>query len=250
MKGKRPLNSNNEQQNTSGWLTTFNDLVTLLMVFFVLVFSMSAIDVTKLKNFKTSLQSGLGVLEAGRKLSIGSANPLKQNQNKISKDPSIGSTEDSPESTVSDKVQKSLASLESEFGIKTQFTKRGIRISLEDSILFDFGKAEINPQSYLVLNKIVDVIKSIQNPVRIEGHTDNVAIHTERFPSNWELSVARAVQVLKYFVKVGEIEPQRLSAGGYGDAKPVVPNDTSEHRAKNRRVEILLVMEGRKENVK
>jgi chemotaxis protein MotB len=246
LKGKQVSNSNNEDPNTSGWLTTFNDLVTLLMVFFVLVFAMSAIDVTKLKNFQTSLQSGLGVLEAGQKLSVGLFNPLKQNPHKDFEDPSTDSIEVKPESKVSDEVEKSLAALESEIGIKTTFVTEGILITLDDSILFDFGKAEVNSRSYPVLAKIVDVIKIIHNPVRIEGHTDNVPIRTERFPSNWELSTARAVQVLKYFAEVGEIEPQRLSAAGYGDVKSVFPNDTPEHRAKNRRVEILLVTEDEK----
>ena len=93
------------------------------------------------------------------------------------------------------------------------------------------------------MDKVAAVIQNIRNPVRIEGHTDNVPIATRRFPSNWELSTARAVQVLKYFIAAGEIDPSRLSAVGYGEAKPVLPNNTPENRTKNRRVEIVLVTE-------
>jgi chemotaxis protein MotB len=85
--------------------------------------------------------------------------------------------------------------------------------------------------------------------VRVEGHTDNVSIHTKRFPSNWELSIARAVSVVKHFAEVNQIDPQRLSAVGYGKSRPVAPNDTPSNRAKNRRVEIILKTEGKEENV-
>ena len=86
--------------------------------------------------------------------------------------------------------------------------------------------------------------------MRVEGHTDNIPIQTARFPSNWELSVARAVNVVKYFAEVSNIDPQRLSAVGYGESRPVVANDTPANRMKNRRVEILLITEGKEENVK
>ena len=86
--------------------------------------------------------------------------------------------------------------------------------------------------------------------MRVEGHTDNIPIQTARFPSNWELSVARAVNVVKYFAEVSNIDPQRLSAVGYGESRPVAANDTASNRVKNRRVEILLITEDKEENVK
>jgi len=238
---KRAKSADSQEQNNMAWLTTFNDLVTLLMVFFVLVFTMSSIDAVKIKDFKTSLQSGLGVLEAGKKLSVGFNNPIKPTQSLQSLNPTTDSNNTQMQTAAAVRVEDTLTSLESEFGIKATFTKKGVLISLDDSILFDFGKAEINASGYPVLDKIAAVIQDIRNPVRIEGHTDNIPITTRRFPSNWELSTARAVQVLKYFIATGEIEPRRLSAVGYGEAKPVSPNDTPEYRAKNRRVEIVLV---------
>ena len=241
MDRKRASGADSQAQNNMGWLTTFNDLVTLLMVFFVLVFTMSSIDAVRIKDFKTSLQSGLGVLEAGKQLAVGFTSPVKPRHTPQPLNPSTDTN--NTQSEVANRVEDTLTSLESEFGIKATFSKKGVLISLDDSILFDFGRAEINASGYPVLDKIAAVIQNIRNPVRIEGHTDNVPIATRRFPTNWELSTARAVQVLKYFIAAGQIEPRRLSAVGYGEAKPVSPNDTPENRTKNRRVEIVLVTE-------
>jgi chemotaxis protein MotB len=240
---KRSKGADSQEQNNMAWLTTFNDLVTLLMVFFVLVFTMSSIDAVKIKDFKTSLQSGLGVLEAGKKLGVGLNNTLNPNQSSQPVNPSADANSARLQTEEAVRVEDTLTALESEFGIKASFTQKGVLIRLDDSILFDFGRAEINVSGYPVLDKIAAVIQDIRNPVRIEGHTDNVPIATKQFPSNWELSTARAVQVLKYFITAGEIEPRRLSAVGYGEAKPVSPNDTPDNRAKNRRVEIVLVTE-------
>ena len=101
-----------------------------------------------------------------------------------------------------------------------------------------------------MLNQIAKAIKKVSKPVRVEGHTDNVPIQTRRFPSNWELSVARAVNVVKYFAEVSNIDPHRLSAVGYGESRPIIANDTASNRVQNRRVEILLITEDKEENVK
>ena len=119
------------------------------------------------------------------------------------------------------------------------------------AVQFHSGSSDLTDSSYDILDQIVDIMG--QYPaysLRIEGHTDNIPIKTARFPSNWELSVARAVNVVKYFAEVGNIDPHRLSAVGYGESRPVVANDTASNRAKNRRVEILLITEDKKENVK
>ena len=100
--------------------------------------------------------------------------------------------------------------------------------------------------AYTVLGSLAGVIRDMPYPIRVEGHTDNVPIHTRRYPSNWELSTARAVNVVKYFADAGQIDPQRLSAVGYGESKPLVANDSAQNRAKNRRVEIVVVKEDQK----
>ena len=246
---------NAESKGGPGWLCTFNDLVTLLMVFFVMLFTMSSLDVKQLKSFQQSLQSGLGVLKEGQQISVGVIEP--QNSSDVE---SVTTQEESVEDVpadvqgvttqeesvedVPDKIRDFIKSFDSEPEITAIYTEKGVLIILSSTILFKFGSADINPASFSVLDKIAVVIGDMSESVRVEGHTDNVPIvHSRRFPSNWELSIKRAVNVVKYFVEVGKIPPQRLSAAGYGESKPLFPNDTQEHRARNRRVEILVEME-------
>jgi chemotaxis protein MotB len=119
--------------------------------------------------------------------------------------------------------------------------------------LFDAGKAVISPPAVPLLQKIGAVIAETDYEVRVEGHTDDVPIQTAQYPSNWELSTARAVNVLRYFIETYPISGQRLSAEGYGEYQPMVPNDSPGHRARNRRVEIVFlkpVKAGRPEEVR
>jgi chemotaxis protein MotB len=139
--------------------------------------------------------------------------------------------------------------VKADLDIEVTHTDQGTRLSFENQVLFDFGRAAINPAGFIFLDKIADVLSKIPYAVRVEGHTDNVPIQTRRFPSNWELSVARAVNVVKYFAEVSNIDPKRLSAVGYGESRPVAANDSPSNRAINRRVEILLLTEGKEENV-
>ncbi len=247
---RRRQNSGDQGDKSPGWLTTFNDLVTLLMVFFVLLFTMSSIDAKKMQDFQFALQSGLGLLEPGQMVgvSIKKAQPV-EDMSHINTQPEgvKASPKERLTGLLSDELIKSL---QADFGIQVTDTHRGIRLSFEDQILFDFGKAEINPAGHVLLNQIARAIKKVSDSLRVEGHTDNIPIQTARFPSNWELSVARAVNVVKYFTQVSHIDPRRLSAVGYGESRPVVANDTPANRMKNRRVEILLITEGKQENVK
>lgn len=119
--------------------------------------------------------------------------------------------------------------------------KRGVIIELRDNILFDTGKATLKPESKEVLNKINALISTLPNNIVVEGHTDNIPISNSKYPSNWELSTMRATTVVRYFTEVGGEDPSKISAAGYGEYKPVVENTTDENRAKNRRVNILIV---------
>ena len=243
-------NPDNAGERSSGWLTTFNDLVTLLMVFFVLLFTMSTIDTRKMQDFQYALQSGLGILETGSKvaISVKRTQPVDDMSHIMTQAEGEqykpGSNQ--PGGKLADQVRQ-LA--EADLNIQVTHTHQGTRLSFEDQVLFDFGRATINRTGFAFLIKIADVLDKLPYAVRVEGHTDNVPIRTRRFPSNWELSVARAVSVVKYFAEVSNIDPRRLSAVGYGESRPVAENDTLANRAKNRRVEILLLTEGKEENV-
>ena len=240
-KSESTYSGEHQGTNTSGWLTTFNDLVTLLMVFFVLVFSTSSIDNSRLKEFSGALQSGFGVLREGRHAPV----QVVDHEQPIEPDDSIPqpSTIDQPDSSSSNtaEVAYRIQALSDMEGIQVTSSDQGIHITLEGNILFDFGKADLHPHSAVLLARIADAIRGMNEPVRIEGHTDNVPIQTRRYPSNWELSTARAVQVLRHFVERQALAPDRFSAVGYGDARPRYANDTAEQRSMNRRVEVILV---------
>jgi chemotaxis protein MotB len=244
-------NLNDEGAKKANWLTTFNDLVTLLMVFFVLLFTMSTIDTKKMQDFQYALQSGLGILETGKKvaISVKRTQPVDDMSHIMTQ--AEGELSKKGNSQVSGNlVEQIRRMMDADLNIEVTHTQQGTRISFEDQVLFDFGKATINPAGFAFLDTIANALDKIPYAVRVEGHTDNVPIQTRRFPSNWELSVARAVNVVKYFAEVSRINPQRLSAVGYGESRPMAANDTIANRAKNRRVEILLLTEGKEENVK
>jgi chemotaxis protein MotB len=121
------------------------------------------------------------------------------------------------------------------------FTSKGVVMRLSDQVLFDVGVADISPEAIPLLEKVGAIIAGSSYEVRVEGHTDDVPIKTARYPSNWELSTARAVTVLRYFIETYGISGKRLAAEGFAEYHPMVPNDSTENRAKNRRVEIIFL---------
>jgi chemotaxis protein MotB len=121
--------------------------------------------------------------------------------------------------------------------IEIMETEEGMLIRMANPILFESGKADLRPEAYEVLERLFGILSTFDAKIRVEGHTDNVPINNERYPSNWELSAARAINVLKFFNRLG-IEGERLTAVGHGKFHPLVDNDTPENRSQNRRVEI------------
>ena len=244
MSNKKMRLSSESSKDGPGWLTTFNDLVTLLMVFFVLLFTMGSVNTQAMHEFKNALQSGLGLLGAGSQASIEIKDSQQDLDNEEIKQQADGDGAPLDEQQESHPIDEALKTFVAEPGINVSYSDQGAHITFEDMLLFDFGKARINTGGFVLLDKLADLIQKVPYPVRVEGHTDNVPIHTVRYPSNWELSIARAVNVVKYFAESGKINPQRLSAVGYGETRPVAPNDTATNRTRNRRVEIVLVTEG------
>lgn len=143
------------------------------------------------------------------------------------------------------KLFEDLEMLSDRFNLKDKiellFSREGLVMRLSEHTLFESGQASISPQALRLLEKIGVIIAQTTYLIRIEGHTDDVPIHTAMFPSNWELSTARAVNVLRYFIKHHRIDSHRLSAEGFGEFQPLVANDTAESRAKNRRVEVIFM---------
>jgi chemotaxis protein MotB len=230
------IGDEHEAPNPPGWLITFNDLVTLLMVFFVLLFAMGNINTQKSKKLVGSLQDA-GVLLEGRKVGVKIVRPIQPTEPATQE---VSGDSSSTVSRLSEVSRNAIDDLANHPEITVIKTPKGLFITLSDGVLFQSGFSELRPEGYPVLNKIIRVLQSNELDVRIEGHTDNVAIRSGRFPSNWDLSIVRAVHVVKYFIDDGKIAPQRLSAVGYGESKPLCPNDSPANREKNRRVEIIL----------
>jgi chemotaxis protein MotB len=219
------------------WLTTFNDMMTLLMVFFVLLFSMSTVDMKRFKHFQGELQSALGILEAGQKTKVGVVEP----EPPITKSSPEEGAESQPPPAVAAEV-RALRRLSEDLGLPSTWSARRIQITLEDALLFSSAKIQFNPVALPVLEKLATALKKVAGDILVEGHTDNRPLASRGYLSNWELSTARAAQVVKHLISVGDIAPQRLAAVGYGDSKPIATNDTPIGRATNRRVEIVLQM--------
>ena len=221
------------------WLATYSDCVTLLMTFFVLLYAMSSTDEAKMR----------ALSQAFRSVMAGEGGDSILEYNLYNGDvPLIGG--ETPTDTVDGEnieesmyyqVSKFVKEHELEAAVEIIETEQGVAIQVRESILFETSKSTLREDSKEVLASIAELLSSIDNTIVVEGHTDNRPISTAEFPSNWELSVDRAVNVVKYFVENTGIDPKRLSATGYGEHHPVVPNDTEENMAKNRRVNILII---------
>ena len=216
------------------WMTTFGDMMTLLLVFFVLLYSFSSMDVEKFKGFISALQSQLGILDSGKT---------------ITENPNIDAgTLGQDYAQAPENIQQIMRELNNYIQrnnlsdrVNVENKRKGLVISLTGEILYEQGRAEIREQGREVLAMISDILKDIPNDIMIEGHTDNVPIRTNEFPSNWELSTARAVNVIKFLIEERNVDPARLSAAGYSEYRPVADNSTAAGRAENRRVEVVVL---------
>jgi chemotaxis protein MotB len=229
--------------NHERWLVSYADFITLLFAFFVVMYSTAQVDQRRVGKLAKAIEAGfqqMGVFD-----SSASKPPILIGQ-PISAAPSPTLEESEPaDKPDMDIVQKKLESalsdqLASGFVAVTP-TKEGIVVSLREAGFFDSGSTRLRPQALPTLAEFVSVIGTERMKVRIEGHTDNIPIHNHKFDSNWELSTARATEIIKLFITRFGIDPVRLSASGYGEYYPVSPNDSEADRAKNRRVDLVIL---------
>lgn len=157
-----------------------------------------------------------------------------------------GIGEKSPYSILVDQIQEIIDKNALTDSVKVREEDSGVVLQLSENVLFDLGKADLKPESIKVLDIISTLIPSISNEIMVQGHTDNIPISSDTYKSNWELSTARAITVLRYFIETKGFDPTRFSATGYGEYKPLVDNSTEENRAINRRVDILIVQQKEK----
>lgn len=222
-----------------GWLTTYSDLVTLLLCFFILLFSFSSVDAEKFRSIMASFQGGSGVLEGGTSLDI----PINTIEDYVDIEADLKSLIENL-----DEYAETLG-LGERLEIKPE--ERGVVIRFMDNVLFDSGSAEIKPESLEILKSVAEMLNREEfskRQIKVEGHTDSDPIlRSAKFPTNWELSSARATNVLRYLVEVENIEGNRISSSGYSYYRPILPNDTPENKAKNRRVDIVILKDSYEE---
>jgi len=217
--------------SSPAWMTTYGDMVTLLLCFFILMFAMSTVNEQKFMEARDSLAQamGLGILPKDVGL-VGEVSPATGTIGIAKEQIDMIESMEQIAEIFQEEALQDLASIE--------VTGPGeVLIRMGDKVLFPPGESGLKPQAIRVLAGIANSIQEKTEKVYIEGHTDNVPISTPEFPSNWELSAARALSVLRLLEEAG-IPPEQLAAVGHSQYIPIMSNDTPEGRAKNRRVEL------------
>ncbi|HWI61234.1 MAG TPA: flagellar motor protein MotB [Symbiobacteriaceae bacterium] len=219
------------------WLLTYSDMITLLLALFIMMYAMSKVDAGKYQAVAGALSKAFGgggnvIVNTGLGVGDGMEIPIEK----------------LPEMTP-EQVQKALEQIgeglaadfarDGRFGV--YMNERGLVISLAGNAFFDSGKAELRPEIIPLLNDIAERLKGLPNDISLEGHTDSDPIHTAEFPSNWELSYARANRVRSYLQSRGVGEKQ-LIVVGYGETRPLYENTTPAGKQKNRRVDIVVLL--------
>jgi len=227
-----------KEVSAAGWESIYCSLVLILVAFFALLVSYSTIDGSKVTNFKRGYKGSLS--QYSRDLSANGMleNPIYTGGTGIQ--PSISGITEAEKASIAS-VMQSLKEYYKKMGlgesVNIDWTHEGFKVNFATNILFAPGLSIVNREAYPYLDQIITI--ALKNPffIRIEGHTDDIPINTPEFPSNWELSTARSVNVLRYFIK-NKIPAERLAAVGFSQYHPVKSNDTPEGRQENRRVEI------------
>lgn len=246
--GRRQNSSSGPRGHDAGgslrWLLTYADMITLLMAFFIMLYSMSILNLNKFRQVAVSIRSGFGGRQPGQGQSVLST----EGRFSIKPSPLSGTPVGIP-SQVLGRLERFVRQQKLQKSIKLRMDERGLVISLvTDKVLFARGQAELSGAAMRIIDGIASVLKQIPNQLRIEGHTCDLPIVSDRYPSNWELSTARATTVVRHLIEHEDIAPGRLSAAGYADSKPLVPNTSEANRALNRRVDIIILRSGYRDN--
>ncbi len=247
-----------EHENHERWLVSYADFITLLFAFFVVMYAISQVNEGKYRVLSDSLinafkNESTGAMQAQTASITGTAGAMVQKGAMLSSapprshDPKRRIVEMRMRSIASN-LQKVLEPLIKEGGVRLAQTPRGIAVEINASLLFSSGQAELQPSSIYALEQVGSQLAQVDNLILVEGHTDPLPINSIYFPSNWELSAARASSVVRLFVDVG-IQPGRMVAIGRSDTKPVAENLSESGRARNRRVTIDILADNKEEVV-
>lgn len=237
------------------WLLPYADILTLLLALFIVLFAISSVDAQKLqklsKVFNGIFVSGSGVLNYTKPAPVDSIDTTNGSKKDVDSKEVKQSTEDLKKLQAQDREELKVLQAKVDSYIKenklqgmfaTQLTQEGLLLTIRDNVLFESGRADVRPKDVKIAKELSNLL--VMDPPRtimISGHTDNVPIHNANFQSNWELSVMRALNFMKLILENDKLDPRYFSIKGYGEYKPIASNSTAEGRAKNRRVEVLIM---------
>lgn len=233
MKGKK---KHDEEHIDENWLLPYSDMLTLLLALFIVMFAMSKVDSEKFKQlsqqFNVIFQGGSGALQGTGGSPMQLSNSTAEMNSIVEQDKMVGLKATLEEEIKKDGYQDK---------VNVNLDAEGLSINIQEAVIFNSGEAEILSNFNPVLLQISNMLKNLDNDIRISGHTDNVPIHNNKYRSNWDLSYMRASNVMNVMVDQGHLSPEKFQIQALGEYKPKYDNSTESGRAKNRSVDILLV---------
>ncbi|WLD93643.1 flagellar motor protein MotB [Alkalihalobacillus sp. AL-G] len=242
-----------EEHIDESWLIPYADMLTLLLALFIVLFAVSTVDAQKFEDmansFKSALNGGTGAMDYTSPVSVVEKSSIPTAERSIT--PEDDRPEQATQKASLDQLQ--LAAIKKKIdayiedknlskSLRTTLTESGLIITILDNALFDSGSAHVKEEAVGLAGEISQLL--VTDPPRniiIAGHTDNIPIQNSEFQSNWELSAHRSINFMNLLLQNEKLDPKKFSQAGYGEHHPVAPNDTSEGRAKNRRVEVKIL---------
>ncbi|MCR3761015.1 OmpA/MotB family protein [Clostridium felsineum] len=235
-----------EPENSERWLLTYSDLITLLMAFFIVMYASSTVSKSKFAQIAQSLKAGFegstGKTIIGNEDAVDiktSNNYVTQQSNK--QNASAEKTEENKLKDVKQKIDQYVKENGMQGSVTTNLEEKGLVVSIVDTLMFDRGRAEVKPDFEKKLVEIGKILNTIDNYIRIEGHTDNTPISNSQYPSNIELGSARSNNVEHILLDTAKIPPTQMYTVSYADTRPVADNNTDVGKARNRRVDIVIL---------
>jgi len=214
------------------WLLSYADFITLLFAFFAMMYAISSVDAEKLSTVSHALQVAFDDTSRGRSIASGAGLMPERGSRLVA-----GSDSSEVRAIVTRELESELAARR----LDIVADHRGLVLSIPEAGLFPIGTDEISPEARALIARVAAMLANVPNPVRVEGHTDDLPIHTARFRSNWDLSAARASRVIEVMIEGGGIDARRLSAAGYAEFRPRVLNTSPDTRKQNRRVDVVIL---------
>ncbi|MEO7425372.1 MAG: OmpA family protein [Fibrobacteria bacterium] len=244
-KHKHPEHVNHER-----WLVSYADFITLLFATFTALYALSKADASKAKAVADGMREAFGT--SGAKMVNMEALDVNGIPSDKSRLPTGNGNENAPPAATKEAGKQEFEEIKKQVEeflitkgmldkVAIDQSERGLVVSLKEGGIFESGNAEIKPEAYKILEELASKITSYRNPVRIEGHTDNIPIHSRTYPTNWELSSARATNMVRMLTEKFRVPAGKLSASGYGESRPKTSNATPAGRARNRRVDIVIL---------